>query len=124
MREMIIGAALAVVIALSIFAVQGTFSGATVNGNAVVGDYQDIALSMGSEGYIIEPATLQKDVPVRMTADMGTLGGCMRDIRIPAFGVKKLVSEGNNVVTFTPDKAGIFDIHCSMRMGTGTFTVE
>ncbi|MFH2020228.1 MAG: cupredoxin domain-containing protein [archaeon] len=84
---------------------------------------QDVKLSMRGFTYILEPSTLKKGVPVRMTVDLSKVTGCMTDVTIPAFGVRKLVKNGDNVITFTPDKAGTFNIACSMNMGRGQFTV-
>jgi plastocyanin domain-containing protein len=86
-------------------------------------DYQEVKVSFENYGYLLEPSTLKAGVPVRMTADLGSLYGCMRDIRIPQFGVSKYVSNGDNTIEFVPDKTGTFNIMCSMNMGRGTFNV-
>ena len=88
------------------------------------GQAQDVKLSFINYNYVLEPSTLKAGVPVRMEVDMSTVYGCMRDVRIPAFGVSKYVKEGDNVIEFTPNKAGTFNIACSMNMGRGTFTVK
>jgi plastocyanin domain-containing protein len=47
----------------------------------------------------------------------------MQSVTMPSFGVRKYVSEGDNIIEFTPDKSGNFDIVCSMGMGRQTFSV-
>ncbi|MCB9359004.1 hypothetical protein H6503_03685 [Candidatus Woesearchaeota archaeon] len=98
----------------------------TATGNAVKkanGDYQEVTLKFENYEYQLYPSQLVKDVPVRMTVDLDSVYGCMRDIRIPAFGVAKYVKEGDNIIEFTPTQAGTLNIACSMNMGRGTFEV-
>lgn len=100
----------------------------TITGNAAKtisnnGQVQEVKLTFKNYQYQLEPSTLQKDVPVRMTVDLNSVSGCMRDVVIPSFGVKKYVSSNDNVIEFTPDKAGTFNIACSMNMGRGRFDV-
>ena len=84
---------------------------------------QEVKLSFVNYEYQLEPATLAAGIPVRMEVDLSTVYGCMRDVRIPAFGVSQYVSEGKNVIEFVPTKTGTFNIMCSMNMGRGTFAV-
>jgi len=55
---------------------------------------------------------------------MNTIGGCMKTILIPEFGVQKTLSAGDNVIEFTPTKSGTFDFTCGMGMGRGKIIVE
>jgi uncharacterized protein len=87
------------------------------------GEVQEVTLSFNSKGYVVTPNTLQKGVPVRMTVDLITVTGCMRDIVIKDFGVKKYVTAKDNIIEFTPNKEGTFLIACSMNMGRGYFSV-
>lgn len=73
--------------------------------------------------YVMTPSTMQVGQNVRLVFDMSTVKGCMRSVNIPAFNIRKSLSERDNVIEFTPDKAGEFKIACSMNMGRGTFTV-
>jgi plastocyanin domain-containing protein len=104
-------------------------SGTTVNPvvnapSSTTGEVQNVKLSVSGAKYILTPSVLKKDVPVRMEADLNTLKGCSRDVVISAFGVRKYVNEGDNIITFTPTKTGTINIACSMNMYRGTFTVE
>jgi plastocyanin domain-containing protein len=86
--------------------------------------HQRLVKFVSGAKYILTPSVLKKDVPVRMEADLNTLKGCSRDVVISAFGVRKYVNEGDNIITFTPTKTGTINIACSMNMYRGTFTVE
>ena len=49
--------------------------------------------------------------------------GCSKSVVISAFNIRKVLSSDDNVIEFTPDKAGTFNIACSMNMYKGTFTI-
>lgn len=91
--------------------------------NGPTGDVQEATLTYENYGYVVTPSSLKAGIPVKMTVDLGSVGGCMRDVVIPAFGVRKYVSAEDNVITFTPDKTGEIRMSCSMGMGQGKFTV-
>lgn len=91
---------------------------------AVNNGVQQVSVSMQGYQYIPNPIRLKVGVPARMTVDLNTVRGCMRNIRIPELGVSARVSEGNNVIEFTPTKAGTFRMTCSMGMGQGIVLVE
>ncbi len=105
-------------------------NGASATGNVVVGntiipsgDTQIVKLSVENGNYVLTPSTFKKGVPVRIEADISKMPGCSKSVVISAFNVRKSVSEGNNLIEFTPNKAGTFNIACSMNMYKGTFTV-
>lgn len=96
----------------------GSGSGA----GATSGDVQIVKLSMKGWQYQFDPPQMQAGRPVRLVAD-NTLTGCMRDIVIPAFGIKKYLTGTDNTIEFTPATAGSYNIACSMNMGRGTIVV-
>ena len=85
---------------------------------------QEVAVSMRGYQYQPDPIRLTIGVPARFTVDLNTVRGCMRSIQIPGLGVAGRVSDGNNVLEFTPTKAGTFRMTCSMGMADGTVIVE
>ncbi len=87
------------------------------------GEVQDVKLRFENYQYVMEPSSLKAGVPVRIEVDLSSVYGCMRDIVIPQFNVRKYVGEGDNIVEFTPDRTGTFWIVCSMNMGRGQFSV-
>jgi plastocyanin domain-containing protein len=84
---------------------------------------QIVKLTFDDKGYVVTPATVTKDVPVKMEVDLGTVKGCMRTVVINAFNVKQTVKEGETTIEFTPTKSGKIEIICGMNMGKGSFTV-
>lgn len=108
----------------------GSFS-SNITGNAIKTssqisgseDVQIVKLKVQGANYILEPSSIKKGIPVRIEADMSRLSGCSRSIVISAFNIRKTLSSSDNLIEFTPDKAGTFNIACSMNMYRGTFTV-
>jgi len=96
----------------------------SASSTAVNGEVQDATLSVVGGTYVITPSTLKIGIPVRMTADMATLKGCSRSVVIASLGVRKSLTESDNVITFTPTQTGTINIACSMNMYRGTFNVE
>jgi hypothetical protein len=84
---------------------------------------QEVTLSLSRGNYVVAPSTLKAGVPVKMTVDLTTVTGCTTDIVIPALGVRKRVSPGDNVITFTPIQTGTIKMSCSMGMAQGSFAV-
>jgi plastocyanin domain-containing protein len=93
------------------------------NGEVYSGEIQTVEVSFKNYEYFPNPIELKKGVTTRLVFDLNTVQGCMRAVRIPTFNVEKYVKEGDNVIEFTPDKAGEFSIMCSMGMGTGVIKV-
>lgn len=115
--------AMAMMLIFSIVAVNSRPTTTTTYSMAVSSDVQKVMLSMQGGRYILEPSELRLGVPVEMEVQMDTVSGCMQDIVISSFGVRKYVQKGDNIIRFTPDKAGTFGIACSMNMGQGKFKV-
>lgn len=128
----IIAILLLVVIASFAFKSLVTGSAMIPTGNVVAvdstventGEVQTVEVSFKNYGYYPNPIVLKKDVPAILVFDLDTVYGCMRAVRIPSFGIEKYVQQGDNVIEFTPTKAGEFSIMCSMGMGTGKIIVE
>lgn len=130
LNQIIRSSAIAVVLAVVIFSFTGL-----VNGNENVNkeikksyintnEIQNVKLSMQGWEYKLEPSTLKEGVHVKLEVDMDNVRGCMRDIVINEFGVRKFVNENDNIIEFVPTKSGTFSIVCSMNMGRGSFSVE
>jgi len=89
----------------------------------VVDGVQQVTLSWGKFNYAPETIMLKDGVPARIIADTKRLQGCFRSIQIPDLGISKVFTESDNVLEFTPSKAGTFRFSCAMGMGAGTLTV-
>jgi heme/copper-type cytochrome/quinol oxidase subunit 2 len=111
---------------ISIYAFPGQATGSGVDNPPSLGsnnEVQKATLTMQGYEYVLTPNTLKSGVPAEITVDLNTVVGCMRDVTIREFGVRKYVSDGDNKFTFTPTKEGTFLIACSMNMGRGYFSV-
>ncbi len=86
-------------------------------------DVQTVETSLSS-GYT--PITVTVGTPVKWTisATKKTLTSCNRTIEIPEFDIEKTLSTGDNVIEFTPTKAGTFTYTCWMGMIRSTITVK
>ncbi len=120
---------IALLLAVGIFNVMGggiEINSNEITGNAVAnnGNVQEVILSFSSYGYIVDPPSVKAGTPVKMIADMNSLYGCMKAVRIPELGISKNVYEGDNIIEFTPTQPGTYKITCSMGMGVGQIIVE
>jgi len=84
---------------------------------------QIVKLSVENGKYILDPLEIKKGVPVRIEADMSKMPGCSKSIVIASFNIRKTLNSKDNTIEFTPDKAGTFNIACSMNMYRGTFVI-
>lgn len=106
-----------------LFAFAAVLSLAAAGPQDKTADVQLVKLTFDAKGYVVTPATVKRDIPVKMDVDLTTVKGCMRTVVISAFNVKKTVKEGDTTVEFTPTKSGKIEIACGMKMGKGSFTV-
>ena len=85
---------------------------------------QVVELSMQNYNYYPQTINLKYNVPAKIVVDTKSVVGCLRSIVIPDFKVRKLITEKDNVIRFTPDKKGTFSYSCSMGMGFGRIIVS
>ncbi|MDR0249596.1 MAG: sulfite exporter TauE/SafE family protein [Oscillospiraceae bacterium] len=69
--------------------------------------------------------TVREGVPVRWTIDAprGSINGCNNRMFIREYGVEHTFSYGENLIEFTPDRAGTYIYTCWMGMIRGSITV-
>jgi plastocyanin domain-containing protein len=119
--------AVVIIIAFGIFFIRGSDNLATgksvLSNTSSNGQVQVVKLSVENGKYVLNPSEVKMGTPVRIEADMANMPGCSKTIVIPSFNVRKSFTSTDNTVEFTPDKAGTFNIACSMNMYKGTFTV-
>lgn len=85
---------------------------------AVAGEkVQTITTDFGSSGNYL-PFAVQEGIPVRWTirVEADGLNGCNNPITVPAFGIRKRLKPGDNVIEFTPKKKGVIVYTCWMGM--------
>ena len=97
-------------------------AGGVING-ANVGEVQVVKLYVEGGNYVLEPSTVKQGIRVRIEADVSRMPGCSKSVVIPSFNIAKGVNSQDNIIEFTPDKSGTFNIVCSMNMYKGTFEV-
>lgn len=128
------GAVLVVILGISMFqngwSVSGfpvfslSFSSGKEQQEAKVQDgVQVVETTLSPYGY--EPITVQEGIPVKWTikAEQGSLTGCNRAILIPEYEIQKTLEIGENVIEFTPTKAGTYSYSCWMGMLRSSITV-
>jgi hypothetical protein len=69
--------------------------------------------------------TVQQGIPVRwiINAPPGSINGCNNRMIIREYGIQHTFKQGENVIEFTPAKAGTFRYSCWMGMINSTITV-
>jgi plastocyanin domain-containing protein len=114
-----------IVLAVAIFIFAGS-GNASSTGNTIFnskGNVQIVKLSVVNGNYVMNPSQVKMGVPVRIEADIAQMPGCSKSFVMPAFNIRKTFTSADNTVEFTPDKAGVFNVMCSMNMYKGTLTV-
>lgn len=84
---------------------------------------QVVETTLSPYGY--ESITVQEGIPIKWTikAEQGSLTGCNRAILIPEYEIQKTLEIGENVIEFTPIKAGTYSYSCWMGMLRSSITV-
>ncbi|HIH31835.1 TPA: hypothetical protein HA235_03945 [Candidatus Woesearchaeota archaeon] len=142
MGKYVIGGAVFIIALILVFSARTILAGGTSNGvdystnqvaagnlagtgNAAArsGSVQNAKLALVDFSYKLTPNKLTVGVPARIEVDASTLSGCMKNIVIRDFNVRKTITSSDNIIEFTPDKTGIFWITCGMGMGAGSFEV-
>lgn len=84
---------------------------------------QIVKMTQGQFGYSPNLMTVKKGVTVRWVITSTTQATCASSIYIPSMNIEKILTNGENVIEFTPIKAGLLQFSCSMGMYRGTFNV-
>ena len=86
-------------------------------------DYQEVRINLSYDGY--DDVIVQKGMKVRLVIHVSKkyLTGCNNVVWINEFNIKKELKVGDNVIEFTPDKVGVYSIHCWMNMITNRIKV-
>jgi len=94
------------------------------NVNAGDSNAQVIQLGMKNYNYYPNIINLKYNIPTKIVVKTDEVKGCLRSIVIPDFGIRKLITNADNVISFTPNKKGTFSFSCSMGMGFGKIIVS
>lgn len=134
-RIMMVGAALVVVMGVSMFQSGMALTGvpapvvtaevaAPAKEVAEVEDVQIVETQLSPRGY--EPITVKAGIPVKwiIHAEDGAINGCNNELYIPEYNVSKRLSVGDNIIEFMPEKSGTFPYSCWMGMIRSSITVK
>lgn len=91
---------------------------------AVIEDgYQVVNIEVGQRSY--DDIVVQKGIPVKLVMNVasGNLTSCNYAINISEYGITTGLSEGENIIEFTPDEEGTFTYSCWMGMIRNTIKV-
>ncbi len=117
----------AAVIAIAVWSI-GAFSGnsgAQSSGSIIIEDGKQVVSStLSSSRY--PNITVQTGTPVKWVIDapQGSINGCNNRINIQEYNISNYAFQtGENIIEFTPTKAGRFQYSCWMGMIRGTITV-
>ncbi|GHU89877.1 hypothetical protein FACS1894202_08790 [Clostridia bacterium] len=102
---------------LSGFSLGGLFGSETKAPDIEIVDGVQLVNSVLSPGQYPK-ITVKAGVPVKWTIDapQGSINGCNSRMQIPEYGVEHTFQPGENVIEFTPEKAGKFPYSCWMGM--------
>jgi len=92
----------------------------------LVGDiqeFQTVKMDVAYTGYKPNVLYVKKDVPVRWIINAEQITGCIDEIIMPDYNIKKPLKKGENIVEFTPTKTGEVKFSCWMQMVWGKFIV-
>ena len=85
---------------------------------------QTIRMQVTAKGYEPDHFTLRKGVPVRWVIEGKKVTYCNHRIAVPSLNLEFDIHEGENVIEFTPDRAGVIPWSCWMGMIPGVFLVH
>lgn len=91
---------------------------------AIEGRVQVMPIAVAG-GY--EPADIRvrSGTRVRLLFDRRETSPCSEEVVLPDFGIQRLLPAGQTTaVEFLPEKPGVHEFTCGMRMLRGTITVE
>jgi uncharacterized protein len=85
--------------------------------------YQEVRTTVESGQY--HPFVVQKGIPVRwiVSATADDLNGCNNPLTVPAYGIRKTLVPGDNLIEFTPTQEGTVTYTCWMGMISSSFNV-
>jgi len=90
--------------------------GSVVNESVVEEGIQTVSSDVFSSRY--EPISVKVGIPVKWVihVERGQLNGCNNRFIINSLGIQYQLTEGDNIVEFTPKKTGKFSFNCWMGM--------
>lgn len=87
-------------------------------------DAQIVRVSVSGGNYIFSPNKVSVNKPVQLVFNVNQLPGCSRSVMVPDYNQRKVITQTDNTIVFTPTKTGEVYVACTMNMYTGTLMVE
>ncbi|SBV97024.1 exported hypothetical protein [uncultured Eubacteriales bacterium] len=97
--------------------------GETVLAAVREGDAQYVTTRLHINGYDDVQVAAGDAVVWTIVAEEGSLNGCNNELVLPAFDQQVCLQEGENVITYTPERVGRYVYSCWMGMLRNTITV-
>ena len=101
----------------------GSSSGDSVFVADVEGGVQYVTTELHANGYDDIQVTAGIPVIWKILADEGSLNGCNNEIFLPAFDQQVKLEAGTTIISFLPEKEGVYPYTCWMGMLQNTITV-
>lgn len=92
--------------------------------NQSVKEPQIIRMTQNANGYSPNVFTVKKGRPVKWIITSTNPFTCASSIIMRAYGINRGLKKGENIIEFTPTKAGEIKFSCTMGMYTGKFIVK
>ncbi|MCX9085529.1 MAG: copper ion binding protein [Candidatus Methanoperedens sp.] len=87
-------------------------------------EFQEIKMEVNRAGYVPNKFDLKKGVPVKWIITGKEVTGCSNAIIVPSLGLEFKIKKGEQIIEFTPTKAGTIRWSCWMGMIQGSFNVK
>jgi len=100
------------------------FGKKVVGSTTVQNNIQIIKMDITYQGFSPNIFKVKKGIPVKWIINGEQITGCSNEIIISSLNIRKKISSGENIINFTPEKAGIINFSCWMGMIRGKFIVE
>jgi len=94
------------------------------SGQIASGEEQIARMKITNSGFDPSVIRIKKGVPVKFIIDGDQVSGCTNKILIPDYKISAPIKAGENIIRFTPTKAGTINYSCWMGMVRGKFIVE
>jgi sulfite exporter TauE/SafE len=85
---------------------------------------QILRMTVTNDGYAPNTFTVQQGRPVRWIVTGEEIFGCQGLLQSPQLGIIKVLSQGENIIEFTPQEPGVIPFSCSVGAVGGTIVVE
>lgn len=89
----------------------------------IVNGKQIVRMDQNASGYEPDVLTVKKGIPVKWIITSKNQYTCAAFINMPDMGIRQPLAAGENIIEFTPTKAGKLLFTCSMGMYRGVFNV-